>query len=465
MPDIILAPALIDTTAQESLFQTFGEAVEVGPFLIGGAIYEVLQSQTPTAAILIQVFKTVIVGTVATSTNMDAAHAPVLDFTTGGCRYKPHVFGGKIHIAYQSNTKSQTVSFTVFNPVTGLFEASPFPAILDSGFPHPPATTPQGNVSDFGVRSDGSAIWVGFKWNAAITTFQMGFQTCPAAGAWSAFTVLESEGAGFPPTQPTFSIPSVGIDAADTAHVAYLNSSTGLNGGMKYLNITIGGAVSAPAQIIPLIGNNQPRPGVIKFLGANIFIPVTVTVGGGTGSKITAMVGTPLAAPVWTQTDLETTGAGVFLASQQATAILIDGLTATVVWIHNPDATSIQLNRSVFLNPAWDVAAVFYDLIANPPNAQPPANEFIASLSVGKIGSQGAVIVTSDASGLGAVGYLLFQGAAAPPAPPVPSVTVIIFPFPMMIECCCPGKMVSCVEPSKDGKLYAPTKTALKISD
>jgi len=463
MPDITLAPALIDTTAQESLFQSFGEAVEVGPFLLGGAIYEVLQSQTPTNAVLVQVFKTVIVGTVATSTNMDAAHAPVLDFTTGPCRYKPHVFGGKIHIAYQSNTKSQTVSFTVFNPTTGLFEASPFPAILDSGFPHPPATTPQGNVSDFGVRSDGSAIWVGFKWNAAITTFQLGFQTCPAAGAWSAFTVLESEGAGFPPTQPAFGPISAGVDVADTTHIAYMNSSTGLNGGMKYLNITIGGAVSAPAQIIPLVGNNQPRPGVPKFLGANILIPVTQTVGGGTGSKITMMVGTPLAAPVWTETDLETTGAGVFLAGQQAIAVLIDGTTATAVWIHNPDSTSIQLNRSVFLNPAWDVPGVFYDLIANPPNSIPIADQFIASLSVGKIGSQGAVIVTGDPSDTGAVAYLLFQGAAPPPAPPVPSITVIVFPFPIMFECCCPNKLVSCVEPSADGNLYAPTKTALRM--
>ncbi len=220
--------------------------------------------------------------------------------------------------------------------------------------------------------------------------------------------------------------------------------------------------MSAISQILPLVNNKQTRPGVIKIVGTNIFIPVTQTVGGGTGSKITVMVGTPVAAPVWTQTDFMTTGVGVFLVSRQSTAILVDGTTVIAVWINNPDPTT--LGRSVFLDPAWDVAGLFYDLIANPPNATVITDQFIAALSVGKIGSQGAIIVTADASDTGAVGYLLFQGAApAPPVNPILSpLQLVIFPFPVSFDCCCPED-VACVKPSGDGNMYAFSKGPLRI--
>lgn len=52
----------------------------------------------------------------------------------------------------------------------------------------------------------------------------------------------------------------------------------------------------------------------------------------------------------------------------------------------------------------------------------------------------------------------------APPGPPAvlkrPPV-IIFFPFPVMIDCCCPRPMVSCVQVSADGNMYVPAKTAL----
>lgn len=74
-----------------------------------------------------------------------------------------------------------------------------------------------------------------------------------------------------------------------------------------------------------------------------------------------------------------------------------------------------------------------------------------------------AVMFSATAFGLFWVSWY-WEAAAPPPAPPAPpGPSLIIFPFPIEIDCCCP-ELVSCLKKSKDGNMYAFTKTPLTRS-
>lgn len=61
-------------------------------------------------------------------------------------------------------------------------------------------------------------------------------------------------------------------------------------------------------------------------------------------------------------------------------------------------------------------------------------------------------------------GQVYFEAGAAPPAiPVVVPLQLIIFPFPVRVDCCCPED-IACIKKSGDGKLYAASKGPLRIS-
>jgi hypothetical protein len=410
MPDVTAPPVLIDIGVQESaqISGQFQNPYFQGPFKIGSNLYCVLQQTVAAGAIFnLNVFKSTDGG--LTWTLEDGANSPTVDQTAGFARVQARLNpdGVTITIGFTPVGGSNTVNFVTFSSVTDLFTAGVIPPVVAStGF-------------DFVTRVNGEmVIFYALIVAPRILETDIGFSVL-SGGVWSAFVSIA---AGDDPTKVGWSVPAVILDTASGVTKAFCRRTqlVGVDSFINdyYFELNAANASTVPTQQSNRVQNDRPNYGRMVIFNDSLCFPVYTVDGAATTFTMRVYIGAPLAAPVFTFTDLDTGPTVTF--DCECGQLAVDSGILWAVWIFAPDsgpATSLKLRRATNDGSGWTAIQDFYDLFTNPPNAQAPDQQFMYAMNVGLRGSLGAIITVNDAANFSIVSYFLL-GPAAPPPPP-----------------------------------------------
>lgn len=415
MPDITLPPVLIDTSVQESaqISTEFPNPYNQGPFKVGLNLYCVLQAQVG-APRTVNVFKSTDDG--LTWTQMDAGNSP--SFTDSTCRVQARLNpnGTTITIAYNpaSTTGPTTLSWRAFNCLTDTFDvAGTIPNYTNNDI-----RKGTGLFSfDFTVRVSGDIVLV-FGQVIPPNTLQvsMGYVIFSGA-AWGLFVTIAAGNDG---TQSGWQIPAVVLDEVTAIihiflqfiHIPagrtddYYISLSGTNVASVAIALSARAVTSRISYGSPVVSQSQD----------SVTLPVYSHIG--STFVFGVYTGTPLSAPVFGAfTQLDTGALALPGDFENGHAMIVDD-DIWAVWIFWPDVATIQLKRAINTAGVWAASDIFYDLIANPPNAN--LDQLILGGNCAKIGSVGAIITVNDAADATQVAYFLRQAVIPPPPTPTP---------------------------------------------
>lgn len=425
-PDITAPPVLIDTAVTESAQKTFPNPYFQGPFKVGANLYVVLESSV--APLTVNVFKSSDGG--LTWVQKDTVNSPGFNQAAGLCRFQAVLSpsGTVITIGFNPDGSfaPATVRFVTFDTGTDTFSVGVIPDFVEA--------SPGLDGFDFAVRSNGEIVLYYAKVNAPnVSQNDIGFRVL-SAGVWGAYQVVQ---AGDDAAQTGYELPAVVIDPGGAiVHTFYCSNH--LVVGDHFLNDNYaqvsGGNVVSGNQVLSARGaNDRPNYGrPLVWNGTTLALPVYQTTGGGGSFTMQVYLGVGLAVPVFSVTTLDSGATQLF--DNEAGQVMVEGAQLWAVWTFFPDHGTIQVRRSINKGGGWGPINTFYDLIANPPNALPPASQGIFGLTVGQIGSVGAVITVFDAANANLVSYFLLQSAPkfghhyfeqrSTPAPPLaPEIT------------------------------------------
>lgn len=425
MADVTATPVLIDTGLEQSAQFTFRDAYYQGPFKIGSNLYVVLRTTLGTPK-HINVFKSTDAG--LTWTQQDTANSPVIVDTNGFCRYQVYLNpdGITLTIGYNAivTNAANTVTWATFSTATDTFTSGVIPALTDGGAGN--VTGLRGNF-DFVVRANGDILICYGKIIAPdVTQTSLGFRVL-SSGVWGTYTVIAPGDDG---TLDQYSVPAIVLDSGGVTHVFSLKSYVILAQaylGVAYQQIDALDAFTAVVLLTPDIANYNPAFGRPIEFGDSVCLPVysTVSSTGGTISFIAqSIIGTPLSTPTFTITQLDSGESQVF--DSECCQFTIDGGNLWALWLYWPDETAIEIRRSINTGSGWGTNEVYYDLLTNPPNALPAANQAIFGFTCASVASVGVVFTDNDPSNISFEAYYI-TGSATPPVPAGVAASQLVF--------------------------------------
>ena len=417
MPDITLAPVRIDVSAQQSTQGSIGfsEPFFQGPIKVGSNLYVMLQG--PVAPRHVNVFKSTDGG--ASWTMMDGGNSPTVTGISNIFRISSYLNpnGTTITISYSPtvNNNPTTISWITFDTITDTFGVPGTIPDLTSNNPF------DGGLSllslDFVVRANGEIVAAWSQVVAPNTNHVSAGYSILSGGVWGAFVVVA---AGDDATQLDWGGPSALVLDLNTGITHWFlikntnQPSTVLNDAYLTLSpanvssaITVLSSRTSPDNDLPSYG----RP-VISSAQDALVMPTYVFTQ--PGYTMRAYYGTPVSAPVWTITDLESGGGLGFIQAQFGHAMAVDS-DVWAVWVNQPDFVTVELHRSICTAGVWGAVQVFYDLVTNPPNANPLASQVMLGGTCAQIGSVGAVISVNDPGLPQKLAYFLLQATVPPP--------------------------------------------------
>jgi hypothetical protein len=253
-------------------------------------------------------------------------------------------------------------------------------------------------------------------------------------GVWSAATVIATDGGTAPPgtiTLPAWEYPHGVVDASDSFHGFVRKNELNPDPGpvtretFHYFQIDATGALVTPVTPIeaarPGGRSTATRP---RIFNGDLLFPVALGDSGVSPATTAAALytGSPATAPVWPVAPQIFEPAHEELHSiDEPGVVLFEDATAGQIylaWIFQPlDGSAIEIRRSINAGMGWGVNAQFYDLLTNPPNVTPAADQNISVLSGGEVGSVGAAIGVLDPDLEEGIGFFLTPGGPAPPGP------------------------------------------------
>jgi hypothetical protein len=353
MATITHPPIQIDTSIQASgLFGT--GVISEGPWQApNGDLFVLLSWQAGTH--IFSMFRSTDGG--ITWTVQDSMHAPPV--WIGGfavAQFDPTA-GTNGVVTFAANETFTTPSHWIWNTFdcgTHLYGVSAIPTLTDvvaNGLPTIPWVK----------RADGSIVAV-YDQSPGVGT--LGFRVY--TGAWSGFNILQNTGGH------SYTVQGIYLDpVTQTSHVIFGDSVGGV---ITWSHITIDSLndVSAPDTIGAATTDDVFGTGLIS--GGVLYVPLTRGAPG--FSNATMFSGTPLTAGIaWTTTVLQ---ANARLNIQTA-AVVVAGGVVTALWDIDGTSASNGINRSSLIGGVWSAPSVYYDLIANPPNAH--ANNFVSQIA------------------------------------------------------------------------------------
>jgi hypothetical protein len=370
-PPVVLAPPVqIDNSAQQSGFANRATAtivtnnasvtpadVDCGPWKApNGALYCLLTTLVgPTYTM--NVFKSLNGG--LTWTQQDVANSPVINGSGGFFNSQFNATTGLLTIAYGTGSLApNTISWASFNTATDKFAAAIYPNVTDVN-----------SGPDFVVRADGSVV---FLYQQVAGGVGVRVNT---AGVWSAFTNVTPATAGH-----TYIPAGVYLDSAQTTHCIHIDyppaAAARRFNDVPWSSTNVLGAVA-------LIFTEDTFNGAVlqrgAILGTSLLLPASQQNAGATQSKIQVFAGTPLAAPVYSATTLETIVGSPAINNSR---LQVYGGTAYLSWNDIPSAATLQMRYATNGGSGWSVPATFYDAVLNPPNAVPAASQTILDVSI-----------------------------------------------------------------------------------
>ena len=371
-PFVVNPPIQIDPSAQKSGYPNYSTAtivtnnssvtprdVDAGPWKApNGALYCLLMSLASNNHL--NVFKSIDGG--VTWVQQDVAHTP--DIGSGGGFYNAqfNTSTGVLTMAYGTGSSTpNTISWASYSTVTDLFTATIHPDVTDVN-----------SGPDFVVRGDGSVVFL-YQQN----TGKVGVRT-NTGGAWSAFTDVTPATAGH-----TYIPAGTYLDSAQTTHVIYIDyppaAAPRRYNDVAWSSVNVKGATALIFTEDVFNGATLNRGAIF---GTSLLLPVTQQNVAGTQSRAQVYAGTPLNAPVYTPTTLETV-AVVLNPAIDFSHLQVYAGTAYLSWNAIPDTTvTDQMHYAVNSGSGWGPVGVFYDALTNPPNAVIPANQAIADVSI-----------------------------------------------------------------------------------
>ena len=345
-------PVQVDTSAQSSGLAGTGFVSE-GPYqTLNGDLYCVLITQNG-PPFTINVYRSTNGG--VTWQQQDAADSlATVGSAVFQCVFNP-AGNGLITIAYQEtgHADPNTVRWAKFDCGTKLFTNSILPDLTDVaisiGLPGIP----------FVIRADGSYL-VTYLQN----TGTFGFRT-NVAGVWSAFTILENTAAH------AYNPQGVYLDATQVSHVIFGDKVAGVTTWF-HLPISSLNVAGAAGSIAVATASDVLGQGVIS--GGTLYLPLARGAG---NSKATIFSGTPLSAPVWTVTDLQT----ALTNNIVSVSVAVVGGQPTALWDYeNVPGTINVIYKSTLAGGVWGTPSVFYDVNANPPNSVAPSSQTVSEV-------------------------------------------------------------------------------------
>jgi len=317
----------------------------------------------------------------------DVVHSPVINGSGGYFNSDFNTATGILTIAYGTGSAApNTISWASYSTVTDLFTATIHPDVTDV-FSGP----------DFVVRADGSVVFL-YQQN----TGALGVRT-NTGGAWSAFTNVT------PATVGHSYVPAgMYVDSAQSSHVIYIDyppaAAPRRFNDVAWSSLNVLGAVALIFTEDTYLGAVLQRG---AFQGSSLLLPVTQQNVAGTQSRVQVFSGTPLNAPVYAQTTLETI-AVVLNPAITSSRLRVFGGTAFLVWNAIPNtAVTDQMHYAVNSGSGWGPVGVFYDAMANPPNAIPPGSQQIADVSILSGSLFGIASMVAVGGGPGGVAFFL----------------------------------------------------------
>ncbi len=321
-----------------------GEAPFSGPFEIGANFYLVTIESTPVQGIHVWKSADKLTWALKDSANQPSA--------TGGF-YDVVLIGTVFSIAFAQGSPASTLEVITFDTGTDTYGT---PAV-DSTF------SLVSNVRMVAL-SDNSLVLVYQKPDTSIkfTTF--------AAGVFGVEVAFAAAASQF--------VASAVVDAIDVTHVFWSKTVAGTTT-LNHTKITAG-VVGAP-QAVHANGNSTfTRTGKSNAViwGTKLVFPSCDDAGNLAG----VWIGTPIAAPVWTFTLVDTidwAGAGFPAESDDETFVFVDSGTLYVFWIAlDPSDPSNVLDREYFSSndgSGWADPAIFYDAVTDPQTFDPVSDE------------------------------------------------------------------------------------------
>jgi hypothetical protein len=343
-------PVQVDTTGTESGFPGTMQTLLVGPFAYKGALYGLFGGLS--GAIQMTAWRSADNG--ATWQQQDGAHSPT--FSTSevyNTSFDP--VGGVITFLY--NKTGNVMRWGTFNCNTNLFSDVVFPDLTDWN-------TGASIQADFVLRTDGTVVVIYTQTGAGHVVYRI-----LSGGVWGAANQATPATAGHAYVEF-----GAILDPAGTTHFIYEDTvggaETWTHVALSALNVL--GAPGAITNAIQLNGDFIQR-GVI--FGNSIILPVARIFAGGTQSKASLFIGTPLNAPVWTVVDIESVaGSGSILHSN----LLVNGATCYFLYQFDPTIATDQIHLSINSGSGFGAPSTFYDAVLNPPpNTVPVAAQFI----------------------------------------------------------------------------------------
>ncbi len=353
MPVVTFSPVQISGNPPDTDLGTVGKQNHVGPFEFGSDLYLILVTG---ANQTLQAYKSIDNGSNWTldATGEDTAQENF--FATADS-------GTAVEIIY-SIVGSNAMAYITFTP--------------GSGFSAPIVST-EGNVNCRSCRfSDGTflSIYERIAGGLRYERFSSGSWSLPV----TAFTAAVN----------TAQIYGLVGDSSNTGHFVYSLSGTG-----NYRTLTSGGSVSSATVLPAGVGVNS---GPMELWNDRLIVPFV-------GNPPGILVGTPVAAPVWSSVAITpAVGAGTFTMVQ-----IIDATHLAVFW---DTVSTQQWNYSIYDGATFGPLVFYYDATnLPPPGGYPPGDNFISAPTVNLLsdGSFGVALrlLYDDGSFLRSMFYLL----------------------------------------------------------
>lgn len=340
---VTATPVQVDPSAHSSGLRGTALCSE-GPYqTAGGALYIVLQTQDGSG--LLVVFKSVDNG--LTFVQKDIANS----LATAGAQFYCQFDGSVIRIAYES--AALTIRWAKFDTATDTFTDAIFPNIN-------PARLTAGNAFNFVLRSDASVLCL-----MQTAAGNVGFRV-NVAGVWSAFTALANTALhSYTPEQCLLD------PATQISHIVYGDLTGGVNT-WTYIQVDSTNTPNIAAVIAVATASDLFNLGQIN--AGTLYLPLSRGAG---NSKASIISGTPLAAPVWTVTDLD-----VQLTNNiTSVGFTVQNAVPTVLWAFENNAGTINgIRKSILVGGVWQPLSSYYDVITNPPNAVPLNQQFVSEV-------------------------------------------------------------------------------------
>jgi len=376
-------PVLIDPI-EESGYPGTTQTIHLGPYAFNGKLFGVFIPAAPVFDITVWSSS----DNGLTWQQQDAANSPAVSIGVNmNTSFNPTT--GIITIGYKPAGVNTIIRWITFNCTTNLFTAGVYPDLTDVD-----SSTVE---LDFVIRTDSTVVAFYKQSGTGHVIYRIN-----TAGVWGVANSATPETGGH-----SYAEAGAILDSIGTTHLIYgdkigAGSFTWTHVPLSSLNV-----LGAPTAIATELQNGGDflQAGVIW--NNSVVIPLARALGG--TSRASVFIGTPLSAPVWTVVDLEVTATGSVTIFQ--TNLLVSGSTLYFLWRFAPGGGVSAIHIASNTGSGFSVVSVYYDAIADPPNAV--VNQFVQDIGavIAPNGSLSAFATMTALSGNFPAYYLI--GAAA----------------------------------------------------